>query len=108
VSSTGRLADLDEHGRRQLTPPEQQRVVDGQLLGDLVVVDDALGAEHLLDLEPHGLVVLEDERQVAADADPAIGLERDDRLASRRAHLLVVVQVQELGGGDGSHAASSP
>ena len=87
------LLDLDEHGGRQLARPWQQRIVDRDLLGDLVEVDDALGPDHLLDLEPHGLAVLEHERQVAADGHPPLGLQRDDRATTLVAHLLVLVEV---------------
>jgi len=101
----GGVADLDEHRRRQLPGPGQERVVDLELVADPVLRDDALSADHLLDLEPHGLPVLEDERQVTADADPAIGLQRDDRLPARLAHLLVLDQIQDLIGGDRSHGS---
>ena len=56
-----RVADLDEHRRRELAGPGQQVVVHAELVRDLRVVDDPLGADHLLDLEPHGPAVLEDE-----------------------------------------------
>ena len=102
------LLDLDEHGGRQLAGPRQQRVVDRDLLGDLPGVDDALGADHLLDLEPHGLAALEHKRQVATDGHPPLGLQRDDRAASLVAHLLVLVEVQDLVDRDRGHAPSRP
>ena len=56
-----RLRDLDHHRGCQLRGPGQELVVDVHFLHDLPVVDDALGPDHLLDLEPHGQAVLEDQ-----------------------------------------------
>ena len=91
-----RLADLDEHRRRELTRPGQERVVDPDLLRDLRLVHDALGADHLLDLEPDGLPVLEDEGEVAAHGDAAGLLQLDDLASPRFSHPLVLDEVQDL------------
>src|SRR5439155_13348839 len=83
------LADLDEHGGGELSVIGQQAVVNGDLVRHLLVVDDALGTDHLLDLEPDGVAVLEDERKIASDRDATFPLQRDDRVAARLADLLV-------------------
>ena len=61
-----------------------QRVVDVELLLDLLVGDHLLGPGHLLDLGAHGLAVLEDERHDGAHRHPAAALQLDDRCAGTR------------------------
>src|SRR6058998_1233538 len=76
--------------------PGPERVVDLDLLRDPLRVHEPLSADHLLDLEPHGLPVLEDEREIAAHGDATVPLELDDLAAPRVADLLVVDEVQDL------------
>src|SRR5439155_10303396 len=73
-----------------------ERVVDLDLLRDPRRVHEPLSADHLLDLEPHGLPVLEDEREIAAHGDATVPLKLDDLAAPHVADLLVVDEVQDL------------
>jgi len=51
------VRDLDEEAGRQLARPREQGAVDVDLLPHLLVLDDALRAAHLVDLEQQGLRV---------------------------------------------------
>ena len=90
------VLDLDHHRRRQLTEVGQQLVVDVELLLEPILGHDALGPDHLLDLEQNGAPVLEQKAQAVADSDPASAREGDDLGAERVARLLVRVQVLEI------------
>ena len=103
------MLDLDHHRGRQLPRHRQQSVVDLDLLGDPRRIHDALDPAHFLDLEEHGVAILEDEGKVLAHRHPPHALELDHPLAHGRAHLLVLEEVQDVrsldlvvGHGDGS------
>ena len=83
-------------GRGELARPRQERPVDVDLPLHLDVVDDALGAAHLLDLEQQGLAVLEDEREVGPHLHAAPGLQRDHPAAPLLADLLVLEEVDDV------------
>jgi len=66
------LGDLGEEGGRQLVRRRNERVVGVELALDLLRPHETLRAHHLLDLEEHGLPVLEEQGQVVAQGDPAV------------------------------------
>src|SRR5690606_14363109 len=80
-----------------------QRVVDVDLLLDLVVLGDRLGAQHLLDLEDERVPVLEHDGDAVADAQAPVALELDDALAEIVAEALVQARAANVGAGDGAH-----
>src|ERR1700730_1271392 len=71
------VGDLDEEGGAELARARHNSV---KLVLDLGVVGDALDAAHLLDLEEHGVAVLEDEGQVPAHGHAPHALELDGSL----------------------------
>ena len=54
-----RVLDLDEEGGGELAGPAEELVVGVDLVLDVGLAHDLLGAHHLLDLVPHGERVLE-------------------------------------------------
>ena len=98
-----RLGDFDEERGGQLAGPGEQRVVRVDLVLDLLGLDDPLYAEHLLDLEPHGVAVLEHQRHQRPQRDPAPLLGFDDAAAKLGPRELVLVEVLKVGGGQGLH-----
>jgi hypothetical protein len=74
----------------------KERIVDVELVLDLGVGRDALDAAHLLDLEEHGVAILEDKGEVRAHRHPPPALQLDHALAHGRAHLLVLEEVQNV------------
>ncbi len=70
----------------ELAGPREKGAVHVDLLLHLGVVDDALGAAHLLDLEQQGLPVLEDEREVGPTATWRFCLSAMTRRGARSRH----------------------
>jgi hypothetical protein len=81
AAERGVALHLDEERGAELAVVGQHLVVRVDLVLDLHRVGDALGPAHLFDLKPHGLAVLEDQRDLGADRDPARPLEVDDLTA---------------------------
>ena len=70
VGAPRRIVDLEHDRGDQLGALRDQRVVGRQLVGDLRLAA-LLDVQHLLDLLPHRLVILEIECRERADLDPA-------------------------------------
>src|SRR5262249_59336144 len=72
-------------------------------------VGDALASAHLLDLKEDGVAILKHEREMPTHRDAAHPLQLDDPGPHRRAHLLVLEEVEHVVPRDllMSHAPSS-
>jgi len=83
------LGILDQQaGSRLVRPRWNQLVVSVDLVLDRVRLRHLLDANHLLDLVPRSLRVLENKRQMRADLEPAPLLERL-RKSSRQVRVLM-------------------
>ena len=96
VAELGLAGQLDEQGRRELALARQEPVVDLQLVADPLVGGDPFGPGHLLDLEPHRLGVLEDQRDDRTEPDPPAPLELDHPAPIVVADPLVGAQVDDV------------
>ncbi len=92
---------------RELARIGDELVVGGDLAGDGVVGEHALGARHLLHLEAHGVGVLEHDGDEVAERDAAALLHRDDRGAELVALALVGAVVDDVVDGELPHGRSS-
>ena len=101
------VLDLDEERGRKLSGRGNQGVVGVQLVLDLVRLDDPLGADHLLDLEPDSVAVLEQEGEVLTDRNATRALGFDDPWPDLVADLLVLDQVLDVVVRDRLHQLSS-
>src|SRR6266850_2055595 len=90
------VGNLDEERGAELARLGQEGVVNVELVPDLGIIRDALDAAHLLDLEEHGVPVLEYEGKVPAHRHPPHALQIDHALAHPIAHLLVLEEVQDV------------
>ena len=93
-----RILDLEHHRGDQLGALRDQRIVGRQLVGDLRR-PAALGQQHLLDLEEHGVEALEIDRAVRPQLHPAQALDRQQRRAALLAHLGELGVGQQVGAG---------
>ena len=91
-----RIRKLDQQGHLPVASVGDQRVVGGQLLGDSLGFEDALGAQHLLDLVLHREPVLEQPHGVGTHRDLAVLLVRHDARAKLVALARVAFQGQQI------------
>jgi len=75
-----RIVDLEHHGRHQLSTLRDQRIVGGELVGQLPGAA-LLDEEHLVHLVQHGVVGLEVEGGERPDLEPAVLLQLGHALA---------------------------
>ena len=80
----------------QLRAVGDQRVVGRQLFGDAFGFEDALGAQHLLDLVLHRESVLEQPHGIRTDVHLSIALVRDDARAKVGPFSRIALERQQI------------
>ena len=98
-----RIGIFDQHRRLEIGAVGNQRVVGLEFLGDAGRLEDALDAQHLLNLILHGQAILEDQSHVVADVDDARLLVVEHARAERRAFARVGFEAIEIGVGEFLH-----
>jgi hypothetical protein len=88
----------------QLAAVGNQRTVGGDLRANAVFFEDALGAQHFLDLVAHRHLIFELQGEMLAQADGTRFLVCHDIGAKFLAHLGVLLQAHQALAGDGWHA----
>ena len=94
-----RIVDLEHQGGDQFPAIRNQRIIGLQLVQDLrgaALLDE----QHLVDLQPHGVVALEIECGMGTQGHPAVLLDLDQGLTLVRTDLGVGVHVHDIGCGD--------
>src|SRR5437763_2535720 len=91
------LGELEHERGGELVARRQKIAVRLDLVRDLRLLGDALGAQHLLDLILHRLAILEGDGGVGAELDAADGARADGARANPVALPLVVAEVEDLG-----------
>ena len=93
-----RVGELDQQGRLPVGAVRDQRVVDFELLGDAVRLEDALDPQHFLDLVLHRHAVLEAESDVWPARHRAALLVRDDARPKLDPFARVTLEAEQVRG----------
>ncbi len=92
------LGILDQQRRLPVAAVRDQRVVGGQFVRDALGLEDALDAQHLLDLVLHGEAVLEAPGGIRSHRELPRALVREDAGAERRALARVLLEAHQIAG----------
>src|SRR5579864_1481432 len=98
-----RPSELDEERDLPVAAIGDQRVVGGELIGDPLRLEDALDAQHLLDLILNGETILEGPGHVGTDLELARSLVREKALAECRPLARVLLEGHEIACGERLH-----
>jgi len=96
-----RILDLDHHCGDQFLALGDERIVGFELIGDLLLAA-LLDVEHLVDLMPHRVVILEIEGDERSDLDAAVAFQLGDALLVFAPILRIDHGVEDVGARDRS------
>src|SRR5579864_3302029 len=103
AGAADRIVDLEQDRRHQLVALRDERVVGGELVGDLRLAA-LLGQQHLLHLEQHRFEALEQHGAPGAEMDATQRLDRHQLGAAGLALGAVLFVGDQVGAGDAAFA----